>query len=187
MRYKIIFVLLSGLALTPLAHALDYNGIQADKSSLDFIYKQIGVPVDGHFKKFSAQLNFDPAKPAAARAVFELDLASIDAGTDEANDEVAGRDWFNTKAFPHAKFESTGFKALGGNRYEVSGKMSIKGHTIVVSTPFTLTPQANGAAVDGSFVLKRADYAIGEGSWSDFGTVANEIQIKFHFQAMGGK
>ena len=37
--------------------------------------------------------------------------------------------------------------------------------------------------VDGAFVLKRADFAIGEGSWSDFGTVANEIQIKFHFLA----
>lgn len=49
-----------------------------------------------------------------------------------------------------------------------------------MSAPFTFNPQG---LVDGAFVLKRADYAIGEGSWSDFGTVANEIQIKFHFLA----
>ena len=187
MKYRIFTLLLTGLALASLAQAADYASVQPDKSTLGFVYKQMGVPVDGRFKKFSVQLSFDPTKPATARAVFDLDLASIDAGNEEANDEVAGKDWFNTKAFPHAKFESTGFKALGGNRYEVSGKMTIKGRTQPVIAPFTFTSQGSSAAVDGTFVLKRADYAIGEGSWSDFGTVANEIQIKFHFLASAGK
>lgn len=187
MKYKIFTILLSGLALAPLAQAADYTGIQADKSTLGFVYKQMGVPVDGHFKKYSAQLSFDPARPVSAKVAFDLDLASIDAGNEEANDEVAGKDWFNTKAFPHARFESTGFKVLGGNRYEVNGKLTIKGRSQAVAAPFTFTLQGNGAIVDGTFVLKRADYAIGEGSWSDFGTVANEIQIKFHFLAHAGK
>lgn len=183
MQQNILAVLLTGLALAPLARPAEYTSIQADKSSLGFVFKQMGVPVDGHFKKFSAQLSFDPAKPAMAKAAFDLNLASIDAGSEEANDEVAGKDWFNTKAFPHAKFESTGVRSLGGNRYDVSGKMTIKGHTQMVSAPFTFNPQGNAAVIDGAFVLKRADYAIGEGSWSDFGTVANGIQIKFHFLA----
>ena len=187
MNNKIFALMLAGLVLAPLAQAADYTSIQPDKSSLGFIYRQMNVPVDGHFKKFSAQLSFDPAKLTAAKATFDLDLASIDAGNEEANDEVAGKDWFNTKAFPHAKFESTGFKALGGNRFEVSGKMTIKGRTQQVAAPFTFNPQGNAAAVDGTFVLKRADFAIGEGSWSDFGTVANEIQIKFHLLANAGK
>ncbi|MES2012321.1 MAG: YceI family protein [Pseudomonadota bacterium] len=180
----ILAILLSSSAL---ASAADYTSIQADKSSLGFIYKQMGVPIDGHFKKFTAQLSFDPAKPAAGKASFDLDITSIDAGSDEANDEVSAKDWFNTKVFPRAKFESTNFKALGGNRYEVSGKMSIKGRTQMVSAPFTFNPQGNTALVDGAFIIKRADYAIGEGSWADFGTVANEIQIKFHFLAVAGK
>ncbi|HEY3325651.1 MAG TPA: YceI family protein [Novimethylophilus sp.] len=187
MKHNIPAVLLGSLALASLAQAAEFTSIQADKSTLGFVYTQMGVPVDGHFKKFAALLSFDPAKPASARAVFDLDLASIDAGSQEANDEVAGKAWFNTKAFPRAKFESTGVKALGGNRYEVSGKMSIKGRTQTVSAPFTFNPQGNVAVVDGAFVLKRADFAIGEGTWADFGTVANEIQIKFHFLANAGK
>lgn len=187
MKYKLFALWMSALSLAPLAQAVEYTAIQPDKSSLSFVYKQMGVPVDGSFKKFVVQLSVDPARLATAKAVFDLDLASIDAGSQEANDEVAGKAWFNTRAFPRARFESTAFKALGGNRYEVSGKMTIKGRTQPVSAVFTLNLQANSALVDGAFVLKRADYAIGEGSWSDFGIVANEIQIKFHFLAHAGK
>ena len=173
--------LIFSLLMAATAQATEYCCIQVEKSTLDFTYKQMGVSVNGHFKKFTAQLNFDPAKVNNAKASFDLDLNSIDAGSDEANDEVVGKEWFNTKVFPHAKFESTGFKSLGGNRYEVTGKMTIKGRTQLVSAPFNFNSQANSAIVDGGFILKRADFAIGEGSWSDFGTVANEIQIKFHF------
>ena len=184
---QFIATLTVGLAFTQLLHAAEYSQIQADKSTLGFVYKQMGVAVDGSFKKFSAQLKFDPARISAAKATLDIDIASIDTGSDEGNDEVAGKAWFNTKAFPQAKFESSAFKALGGNKYEVSGKMQIKGRTQNVSAPFTLNQQGNQAIVDGTFVLKRADFAIGEGSWSDFGTVANEVQIKFHFLANTGK
>lgn len=184
---KTIATLALGLAFTPFVQAAEFNQIQTDKSTLGFVYKQMGVPVDGSFKKFSAQLKFDPARISAAKATLDIDIASIDTGSDEGNDEVASKAWFNTKAFPQAKFESSGFKALGGNKYEVSGKMQIKGRTQTVTAPFTINQQGNQAVVDGSFVLKRADFAIGEGSWSDFGTVANEVQIKFHFLASAGK
>ena len=187
MMRKMIVILATGLAFSPLAQAIEFNHIQAEKSTLGFVYKQMGVPVDGSFKKFAAQLSFDPAKLGTAKAALDLDVTSIDAGSDEANDAVVAKEWFNAKAFPRAKFESSSFKALGGNRYEVTGKMSIKGRTQTVTAPFTLNQQGSSAIVDGAFVLKRADYAIGEGSWSDFGTVANEIQIKFHFLANAGK
>ena len=180
---------LPGLALAailtsaPAAHALEFNQYQHGKSSLAFVYKQMNVPVDGQFKSFRAKIAFDPAKPAAAKAEFEIDLASVDAGSKDANDEVAGKSWFNTKAFPIARFVATSIKPLGNNRFEVAGKMSIKGKTQDLSTPVTVTQQGNSATFDGSLVLKRADYGIGDGVWADFGTVANEIQIKFRLVA----
>jgi polyisoprenoid-binding protein YceI len=61
--------------------------------------------------------------------------------------------------------------------------MTIKGKTQDVSAPFTFKAAGSRASFDGAFVLKRADYNIGEGMWADFGTVANEIQVKFHFEA----
>ena len=169
--------------LAPAAHAIEFNQLQLNKSSLSFVYKQMNVPVEGQFKSFRSKLAFDPAKPAAAKAELEIDLASIDAGSKDANDEVAGKAWFNTKTFPIAKFVSTSVKPLGGNRVELAGKMTIKGKTLDLVTPVTVTQQGNSASFDGSLVLKRADYGIGDGIWADFGTVANEIQIKFRLVA----
>lgn len=182
------FLLLAlATALVPFAHAAQYTAIQPDKSALTFVSKQMGVPVDGRFKKFAARIDFDPARPAAAKAAIDVDLASVDTGVPEADDEVRGKNWFDVKNNPQAKFVSTAVRALGDNRFEVSGKMTIRGRTQDVVAPFTLTPQGNAAALDGSFQLKRADYGIGQGEWADFGTVANEIQIKFHFLAAAGK
>lgn len=165
------------------AQAVEFTGIDAARSRLEFVYKQMGVPIDGSFKKFAVQLRFDPARPQGGSAGIDLDLASIDAGSPEADKEVAGKLWFNTTAFPKATFVSTEIKPLGGNRFELRGKMSIKGKTQDVVAPFTL---ANNSA-EGAFVLKRGDFAIGEGMWADYATVANEIQIKFRFTAVPGK
>ncbi|MCM2306012.1 MAG: YceI family protein [Sulfuritalea sp.] len=171
------------VTLAPTAHAIEFNQLQLGKSSLSFVSKQMNVPVEGQFKSFRSRLAYDPAKPAAAKAELEIDMASIDAGSKDANDEVAGKAWFNTKAFPVAKFVATSVKPLGGNRLEVAGKMTIKGKTLDLSTPITVTQQGNTASFDGSLVLKRADYGIGDGIWADFGTVANEVQIKFRLVA----
>ena len=175
------------LALPALVHASEFKTVQTDKSTLDFGYRQMNVAMDGHFKKFAAQLSFDPAKATTAKVALDVDLASIDTGSTEGDDEVAGKQWFNTKAFPTAHFASSGVKALSANHYEVTGQLSIKGRTQTVSAPTSVTVNGNVATFDGSFVIKRADFAIGEGVWADFGTVANEIQIKFHIVANAAK
>lgn len=172
------------LACAPIhAQAAEFNLVQADKSSLVFAYKQMGVPMEGNFGRFTVRINFDPARVNAARSQIEVDLASIDTGSNEANDEVAGKQWFNTKAFPSAQFVSTGVKALGGNRYEVLGKLTLKGKALDVAAPFTFRQEGAAGIFDGAFILKRLDYAIGEGAWTDVSAVANEIQIKFHVVA----
>lgn len=172
------------LACAPIhTQAAEFNLVQADKSSLVFAYKQMGVPMEGNFGRFSVRINFDPARVNAAQARIEVDLASIDTGSNEANDEVAGKQWFNTKAFPSAQFVSTGVKALGGNRYEVLGKLTLKGKALDVAAPFTFRQEGAAGIFDGAFILKRLDYAIGEGAWTDVSAVANEIQIKFHVVA----
>jgi len=180
-----------GLPLLPLllaslagnATAVEFSQVQPDKSTLTFGYKQMGVPSDGKFRKFAAAIAFDPAKPAAATAQLEIELASIDTGSKEGNDEVVGKQWFNVKSFPTAKFVSSSVKPLGGNRYEVAGKLTLKGKTQEVSAPFTVKQEGAVAVFDGGFTLKRLDYAIGEGPWADVGTVANEVQITFHVVA----
>jgi polyisoprenoid-binding protein YceI len=180
---KRIALALALAATLSAAHAVEYTQVQPEKSAINFVYKQMGVAVDGKFKKFSSQLSFDPAKPAAAKATFDVELASVDTGAAEGDDEVAGKQWFNTKAFPIAHFASSSVKPLGGNRYEVAGQLSIKGKTQDVVVPATFTPQGKSGVFDGSFTIRRADFSIGEGSWAKFDIVANDVLIKFRITA----
>ena len=165
------------------AQAVEYNRFQADKSKLRFVSKQMGVPVEGHFRKFSATLSFDPARPAAATARLELDLASVDAGSADADGEVVGKPWFNVKLFPTATFVSSAIRPLGGDKFELAGKLTIKGKTQDVSAPFSFRQDGGNGVFDGAFVLKRLDFAVGDGIWSDVSAVANEVQIMFHIVA----
>ncbi len=171
------------LLLAPAAHAAELQRVDPAASRIAFTYKQMGVAMDGRFGKFDIDLAFDPAKPESGRTAIAIELASIDAGSAEANDEVVGKAWFDAKAHPKAVFKSTGVKALGGNRFEAQGTLTIKGRSQPVSAPFTFTPQGEAGIFDGSFVIRRADFAIGEGDWADFGIVANEITVKFHVLA----
>jgi polyisoprenoid-binding protein YceI len=154
--------------------------IAQDKADIRFVSKQMNVPVEGKFRKFKAEVAFDPTKLDQSKAKFDIDMASVELGLQEAEDELKQPGWFNTAKVPTATFASTSVKSLGGNKYEVAGRLTIKGTTRDVIAPFTLSPKAGGAnEAAGSLTIKRLDYKIGEGSWSDTDTVANEVEIKF--------
>ena len=176
-------VLSLALLITFQAQALEYTQVQSDKSALQFSYQQMGVKMDGKFRKFTSQLQFDPTKPATAKASFDIELASIDTGSSEADQEVAGKPWFNSKAFPTARFVSGSVKPLGGNRYEVAGKLTIKGQSRDVVVPASFSTQGTTGVFDGNFIIRRGDFNIGEGAWAKFDIVANDIQITFRITA----
>ena len=64
------------VSLTLLAAAMAAQAQQAvvpAQSEISFTSRQMGVPVDGKFKTFSAQVAFDPAKLAASKIAFSVD------------------------------------------------------------------------------------------------------------------
>ena len=177
------FVFIGFLIAASAAQAVEYGTVQTDKSTLTFTSRQMGVPVQGRFPKFTMHIAFNPAKPEVAKVDINIDLASIDAGSKDANDEVVGKQWFNTKMFPAASFTSSAVKATGAGRFEVTGPLAIKGRAVPVTATFTFKVEGTNGIFDGGFTMKRIDFAIGEGPWADVSTVANEIQVNFHVVA----
>lgn len=149
------------------------------KSEIKFSGKQMGVGQDGKFTKFSAKVNLDPTKPEASRAEITIDLASIDLGSDEANSEVIRPSWFDTAKFPQARFVSSSFKSAAGGKFEMRGKLTIKGTTKDVVVPFTMKETGGTTSAEGTIEIKRLDFKVGDGAWADLETVANEVQIRF--------
>lgn len=183
---KTLLPLLATLAALP-ANAAEFNVVVPEKSRIAFVSKQMGVPIEGGFGKFAARIAFDPARPTAGTARIDIELASIDAGNSEANDEVKGKNWFNSREFPSASFVASTVKALGGNRYEARGLMSIKGRGREVVAPFISRAEGSQLILEGSIPVMRLEYGIGTGPWADTATVADEVQVKFRFTLAAGK
>ena len=177
------------LSATVLPSSAQQNPAQqkllAAQSDIGFVVKQMGVPVEGHFKKFDAQISFDAAKPASSKVAFTVDIASATLGSAEVDAELPKVVWFNTAKFPQATFASSSFKALGGGKYEVAGKLSIKGQSRDVVVPVTMTQTGAVTVAAGAFPIKRLVFKIGENEWADTSMVADDVQVKFKLALSG--
>ena len=155
------------------------EGVLIDKSEIRFVSKQMGINVEGSFRRWKANIVFLPGDLAHSKADFDIELASIDLASDEAESEARRASWFDTAKFPVAHFVSSSIKDVGGGKYEVAGKLRVKGVTRDAVVPLVLTKDASGNSVaEGSFTIKRLDYRIGDADWADPDTVANEVVVR---------
>ena len=143
----------------------------------------MNVPVEAKFKTFTAQIDYDAAKPEASKAAVDIATASMDLGDAEYNREVAKKEWFNTAQFPKASFVSTSIKPAGAGKLNVVGKLTIKGKTADVAFPLTVKAQGKQQVFEGQLPIKRLAFNIGEGEWKDTSMVADEVVIKFRVTA----
>lgn len=175
----------AALLLSGGAAALAQEALLPAQSQIDFTAKQMGVPVQGHFGKFAAQVAFDPKQPAAAKIALAIDLGSATMGAPEADAELPKPTWFDAAHFPQAKFQSTGVKAGSPGHLEVTGTLTIKGVSRPLTVPVTLTQAGGVTTATGGFALKRLDFKIGEGEWADTSMVANDVQVHFKLALSG--
>ena len=155
------------------------------QSEISFIVKQMGVPLDGKFGKFDGQVGFDPAKPEAGKINLSIDLSTAVVGDADTVKELKKAEWFGIAKFPTASFTSTGIKAAGAGKFDVTGNLSIKGISKPLSIPVTLTKAGAVSVAQGSFTIKRGDFKIGEGDWADTSIVAGDVQVKFKLAVTG--
>ena len=179
MRALIAMGWIAGMGLLVAGHA-SAQGVLIDKSEIRFVAKQLGVNVEGRFRRFKAHVVFRPKALANSKADFEIELGSVDLASDDSETEVKGPLWFDVPRFPVARFTSTSFKDVGAGKYEVHGRLSVKGITRDIVVPVTITPDVGGTLVaQGSFPVKRFEFKIGEGLWADTDTVAETILVRF--------
>ncbi|MBX7229218.1 MAG: YceI family protein [Burkholderiaceae bacterium] len=179
---KLLTVLLLSLSAIITAQAQQKLLTQ---SEISFVSKQMGVPVEGKFTKFDAQLAFDPKKPETSKVNFTVDLTSANLGNADTEKELKKPGWFDSAKVPVATFTSSSVKAIGAGKYEFTGKLTIKGLTQNLTVPVSLTQKEGVTKAEGSFVLKRLDFKIGDGEWNDTSLVANEVTVKVKLNLSG--
>jgi len=176
---------LATLALLAAAPVLAQQKLLPAQSEIVFVSRQMGVPVEGRFKRFDAQVSFNPAKPETSKIAFTVDTGSASIGAPEVDAELPKAVWFNVPKFPQATFQSGAVKRSGPGKFEVAGTLSIKGQSQDVVVPVTLTQSGAVTIATGAFTLKRLVFKVGENEWSDTSMVADDVQVKFKLALTG--
>ena len=154
-------------------------------STLGFSASFQGEAFAGRFGKFTPRIVFDPAQLAQSRFDVSIDLASANTSNQERDDTLRGPEFFNAKKQPQAHFLATKFRAAGGNRYIADGVLTLNGVSKPVPLSFTWTGGAK-PELTGEATLKRLDFSVGTGDWTDTDLLPNEVKVKTHLLLVGG-
>jgi len=150
-----------------------------EEGQIEFIVKEMGVPVSGKFKRFEAAIDIDPVKPEKSSANMRIDIGSLATGNDEADALAVGADWLDKAHAPYAIFKSASIRELSKGRYEAKGTLNIHNKEREFAIQFSATDQSGGKTiVTSEFIIKRPDFAIGAGEWNEGDVVSPEILVK---------
>ncbi len=145
--------------------------IDKGHSKFTFIAEHHGISeVDGYFKKFDGKIT--AAKDDLSDAVFEISIesASINTDLEMRDNHLKSEDMFNVEKFPSLTFKSTSLTKIAGNKYKMTGDLTIKG----ITKPATFDVTMNGPVahpnpknkqlqlgVKAITTIKRSDFGIG--------------------------
>src|ERR1022692_4132008 len=149
-----------------------------EEGQIEFIVKEMGVPVSGKFKRFEAAIEIDPVEPKRSSANVRIDIGSLTTENDEADAIAVGPDWLDKARAPYAIFKSASIRELGKGRYETKGTLSIRNKERDIVIQFSTADQiTEKTVVTSEFIIKRSEFGIGGGVWNEGGVVAEEIPV----------
>lgn len=176
--YAVIFA----AALAAPAQAAHWN-VDTAKSKLGFTVTWAKEPFSAAFQSWKADIDFDPADLAHARADVTIDLASELSEEPDFDEGLKGDLGFQAKQFPVAHFTATHFTHKSGNDYVADGTLTIRGIARHVALPFTLAISGDTAHMTGKAVVLRTDFGVGSGLWAKPDPVAYDVTVNIDLAA----
>lgn len=192
---NIVLSLLAVVASLTFAFAGKPTAYKADvkKSTLVWLGKKVTGEHTGNVSLASGSLQVDGKTVKGGS--FEIDMNSItctDITDADYNAKLVGHlkadDFFGVAKFAKAAFTTTSVKAVKGNEYEVTGKLTIKGVTEEVKFPATITVDGKTATAKAKITVNRTKFGIKYGSgsfFSDLGdkTISDDFTIDLNLVA----
>ncbi|MGN6730035.1 MAG: YceI family protein [Rhodanobacteraceae bacterium] len=168
------------LLLLPLAaHAREWK-VDAAHSTLTFTGTYQGESFEGRFKRFDAKVNYDPGDLAHANFDVMVDIASVDTANTERDQALPGKAFFDTAQFPRAHFVTTRFRKATNGQVLADGTLSLRGISKPVTLAVKFAQAGSGATLEVDTTLRRLDFGIGTGDWSDTSMIGNGVTVRGH-------
>jgi polyisoprenoid-binding protein YceI len=174
-------IVAAGLVFSLNALAAEWQ-VVPETSSVGFIGTQQGTRFNGRFAKFSAKIDLDLRDPTKGSIVGVVETASVNTRDQDRDSSLVDKDWFDSKTYPEARFESESIERADDGSYKAMGKLTLKGQTKSATLKFTLDPAETSAAsattaqFNGTMLINRFDFNVGEG-WNDTSWVAQDVTV----------
>lgn len=162
------------------------HNIDASHSLIEFSVKHMMVTtVKGRFTKFSGDIEINESTPANSKVDVTIDVASITTGDEKRDGHLRTADFFEPEKYPAITFTSKQVAPLGGEKYRVTGDLTLHGVTRELSFDITregVTKSMQGAELQGfsgALTINRKDFglewnvALESGGW----LVSDEVKI----------
>lgn len=180
MRWLLLALLL--LAGPALADAPRWR-MDAEASRLFFEATEAGRPVRGEFRRFAADIAFDPATPEAARVTVRIATISAETGRTMHDQALQDADWFAPAQFPEAVFAIAGAARQPDGSYVAEGTVTLRGRTLPARLAFRLAVEGGVARVEGEAVLDRLAFGIGERTDRSGGWIGRQVRVEVRLVA----
>ncbi|HEX5305126.1 MAG TPA: YceI family protein [Dyella sp.] len=126
-------------------------------------------------------LVFDEANPAKSSVEVTMPLANLDTHVSALDEHLKKADFFDAAKYPVITFKSTKVEPLGGDKFKVTGDLTVHG----VTKPVVLDATLNKAGIQPMLKVPAIGFdATGTIKRSDFGVaayvpnVSDEVQIR---------
>lgn len=176
---RLSYLLLLFLVCGSVALAARQWTLQPRESKLTFVGTQAGAEFEGAFRRFTADIKFDPQDLAGSRFDVTIDMASVDSRDSERDATMKSDDLFAVKQFPTAHYVTERFAARGAGKFSATGKLTLRNVTREVPIEFTFEQRNGSAWLKGSAQLRRLDFGVGQGDWRDTEAVGNDVRVSF--------
>ncbi|MGW4471731.1 YceI family protein [Nonomuraea sp. NPDC004354] len=148
--------------------------------------------VHGSIPVKEATAFLDAGDPAASSVHVVLDVAGIQTGNQQRDAHLRTGDFLDAAGHPSITFESTGVKHVGGDSFEVTGRLTIRGVTRQITIPLDYTGTAVDAqgltrvGFEGSTVINRKDFSITYNAVLETGGVmiSEKVTLDFDLSAV---
>lgn len=134
-----------------------------NQSDVNFTIKNFGLNTNGSFTGLKGSIEFDPSNLASSFFNVSIDVNTINTGIDMRDSHLKKEEYFDATKYPTINFVSTNVTG-NENGYTVTGKLTIKGVTKLISFPFTAENQNGVIVFKGNFNINRKDFGVGGSS-----------------------
>lgn len=165
------------------AQAADQWNVVGDKSAVEFTGTQLGAEFTGEFEAFTADITFSPDDLAGSSVEVLIDIASANTQSADRDSQIVAPDWFDAAQWPTAKFVTKSFAETSAGKYEAVADLTIRDVTREVVLPFDLVITDGTAEAVGSVTIKRTDFGVGQGQWTDTSQVGDDVTIRVTINA----